>query len=116
MIKFNKPKTAPPKIENKTTTKIFSPNAILKDGTVNKLEHVITVNDATELNVPVHQPIKCACIKSAWLISKIELLNIVNNIVLLITGWIHSIDRIHIVNGIKIKIKKLGTSSKSKYP
>ena len=64
-IEFNKPKTAPPKIENKTTTKIFSPNAILKDGTVNKLEHVITVNDATELNVPVHQPIKCACIKSA---------------------------------------------------
>ena len=36
-----------------------------KDGTENKLEHVITVNDATELNVPVHQPIKCACIKSA---------------------------------------------------
>ena len=39
------------------------------------------------------------------LISKFELLNIVNNIVLLITGWIHSIDRIHIVNGIRIKIK-----------
>ena len=115
-MKFNKPKITPPKIENKITTKIFSPNAILNDGTENKLEHVITVNDATELNVPVHHPIKCACIKSAWLISNIELLNIVNNIVLLITGWIHSIDRIHIISGTKIKIKKLGTSSKSKYP
>ena len=48
----------PPKIEKRITTNKFSPNAIFSEGTLNKFEQVITVNDATELKVPVHQPIK----------------------------------------------------------
>lgn len=102
------PNIPPPKIENKITTNKFSPNAIFSEGTLNKLEQVITVNEATELKVPVHHPIKWACINKAWLISKILLLKIVNKMVLLITGCMQIIEKKHIVRGIIIKIKKSG--------
>ena len=76
---------------------------------LNSREQVITESDEIELMVPVHQPIKCACIISGALISELELVKILSNTVLDITGCMPIRDKEAIAVGMKIKINQLGT-------
>jgi len=64
----------------------LTPKQSFDDGTLNKVEHVITDSEVTELIVPVHQPIRWACIMSGPLILKLDVVKILRSIVLEITG------------------------------
>ena len=59
----------PPTTAKESAIKVFGPKHNFVEVTLNKRAHVITDSEETELIVPVHHPIKCACIIKALLTS-----------------------------------------------
>ena len=93
-------------------TNEFIPKAILNEETLKRAELVSTESDATELIVPVHQPIKWACIINEGLISNDWLVNTDSKNVEDITGWIPIIATKAIDNGMNIKTNHSGMNKK----